>query len=188
MKRLSWRRVNVTLLKLLHLHDSPKKTAAAFAIGIFWGLSPVTPPFLGLQTGMALLCALVFRLNKIAAFIGTFITNPFTFVPVYMFGTYIGSLVLGYDLNIHASTFREFWTEVSGAPREAGIIGELKHHLSFLLTLIFGGTRKAAKAYFVGNFITATVVSVAGYFLTSWLIARYRRLREARRARRGMDS
>ncbi|MBN2209652.1 MAG: DUF2062 domain-containing protein [Candidatus Coatesbacteria bacterium] len=165
MKRASLRRVNVSLLRLLHLRDSPKKTAAAFAIGIFWGLSPVTPPFFGLQTGMSLLCALVFRLNKIAAFIGTLITNPLTFVPVYMFGTYIGSLVLGYDLNIKASTFRHF-----------------------SLTEVFGGTRKAAKAYFVGNFITATVAAVVAYFVLSWLLARYRRLREARRAGRDVGS
>ena len=165
MRRLSWRRVKVTLLRLLHLRDSPERTAMAFAVGIFWGMSPVTPPFFGLQTGMALFCALVFRLNKIAAFIGTLISNPFTFVPVYMFGTYIGSVVLGFDLNINASTF---------------------HHFS--LNEIFGGTREAAKAYFVGNFITATVAAVAAYFVLSWFIARYRRLREARRKRLKLDT
>ncbi len=165
MRRLSWRRVKVTLLKLLHLGDSPERTAMAFAVGIFWGMSPVTPPFFGLQTGMALFCALVFRLNKIAAFIGTLISNPFTFAPVYMFGTYVGSVVLGYDLNINASAFKHFSLED-----------------------VFGGTREAAKAYFVGNFITATVAAVAAYFVLCWFIARYRRLREARRKRLKLDT
>ena len=165
MRRISWRRVKVMLLRLLHLRDSPERTAVAFAIGIFWGMSPVTPPFFGLQTGMALFCALVFRLNKIAAFIGTLISNPFTFVPVYMFGTYIGSVVLDFDLNINTSTFKHF-----------------------SLTEVFGGTREAAKAYFVGNFITATVAAVVAYFILSWFIARYRRLRESRRERLKLDT
>lgn len=164
MKARFWRRASITLLKLLHLRDSPKRTAAAFAIGLFWGLSPI-PPFIGLHTGLVLLCAFVFRLNKIAAYIGIHITNPFTFVPIYMFGTYIGSLVLGYDLNISASAFK---------------------HLS--LTEVFGGPREAVKAYLVGNCITATVGSVVGYFVTSWAIARYRRLKESRRARLGPGS
>ena len=188
MKRLSWRRANVTLLKLLHIHDSPKKTAAAFAIGLFWGLSPVTPPFLGLQTGMALLCAFVFRLNKIAAFIGTLITNPYTFLPVYGFGTYIGSRLLGYHLHVSASIthflvegFR--WAEKAVKALFVGNFATVWHEAPRMHDF-----KSLAKAYFVGNFITATVVSVAGYFLTSWLIARYRRLMEARRARRDVDS
>ncbi|MBN2208359.1 MAG: DUF2062 domain-containing protein [Candidatus Coatesbacteria bacterium] len=161
----AWRRFKVGLLRLLHLHDTPKRTAAAFAIGIFWGMSPVTPPFFGLQTGMALFCALVFRLNKIATFVGTLVSNPFTFVPVYMFGTYVGSLILGYDLNINASTFRHF---------------SLKE--------VFGGAKEAGRAYFLGNFVTATVAAVVGYFLLSWLIARYRRIKQARRADLKLDS
>ena len=165
MMQLSWRRIKVTLLRLLHLSDSPNRTAAAFAIGIFWGMSPVTPPFFGLQTGMALFCALIFRLNKIATFIGTLISNPFTFVPVYMFGTYVGSVVLGLNLKINASTFRHF-----------------------SLSEVFGGTREAAKAYFVGNFVTATIAAIVSYFIFSWFIARYRRLREARRERLRLDN
>ncbi|MBN1592735.1 MAG: DUF2062 domain-containing protein [Candidatus Coatesbacteria bacterium] len=164
-RQISWRRVKVTLLKLLHLKDSPKRTAAAFAIGIFWGMSPVTPPFFGLQTGMALACALVFRLNKIATFIGTLISNPFTFVPVYMFGTYVGSIALGLDLKIDTNTFRHF-----------------------SLSEVFGGTREVAKAYFLGNFITATISAIISYFLFSWFIARYRRLRKTRRKKLKLDN
>jgi len=157
-RRLSWRRIKVALLKLLHLGDSPKRTAAAFAIGIFWGMSPVTPPGLGLQTGMALLCALAFRLNKVSTF-------PFTFAPLYMFGTYIGSVVLGQDLKINFNILM---------------------HIS--LREMFGGTREVAKAYFVGNFITATVAAIVAYFILSWFVARYRRLRESRRARLKLDT
>lgn len=164
MRRLSWRRAKVTFLRLLHLHDSPQRTAAAFAVGVFWGMCPITPPFFGLQTGMALVCAFIFRLNKIAALIGTLISNPFTFVPLYMFGTYVGSVVLGYDLNVNASAFRHF-----------------------SLTELFGGSKEAVNAYFAGNFITATFASLAGYFILAWFIGRYRRLRESRRKRLKLD-
>ena len=35
---------------LLHIHDTPSRTAAAFALGVFFGFSP----FLGLHTLLAL--------------------------------------------------------------------------------------------------------------------------------------
>ena len=38
---------------LLHIQDSPERTAAAFAIGIFFGFSP----FLGFHTLLALIVA-----------------------------------------------------------------------------------------------------------------------------------
>ncbi|MCD6326138.1 DUF2062 domain-containing protein [bacterium] len=161
----SWRGYKVALLKLLHLGDTPGRTAAAFAIGIFWGMSPVSPPFLGLQTGMALAFALVFRLNKLATVVGTLVSNPFTFVQIYTFGTYIGSLVLGYDIHINASAIRHFSIDE-----------------------VFGDLSEFLRAFFVGNFISATAVSVTSYFVFKWFIARYRRLRDARRARLKLDS
>jgi len=167
VQRVSWRRVKVTFLRLLHLHDSPQRTAAAFAIGIFWGMSPITPPFFGLQTGMALFCAFIFRLNKIAALVGTLISNPFSFMPFYMFGTYVGSVILGYDLNVNASTLRHFFRHFS-----------LKEMFSSPI----------AHAYFAGNFITATIASLAGYFILVWFIGRYRRLRESRRKRLRLET
>ncbi len=45
------------LEQLLHTHDTPRRTAAAYALGVFFGFSP----FLGLHTILGV--ALAFMLN-----------------------------------------------------------------------------------------------------------------------------
>lgn len=153
----AWRKTKTALLKLLHLRDTPKRTAAAFAIGVFFGMSPVTPPFLGLQTAMAILSAFAFKLNRLAAVVGTFVSNPFTFVPIYMFGTSLGAMVLRYDVHINPSAIR-----------------------GLSLKEVFGNGKEIATAFFVGNFISAAIAAVVSYFVLYWLIVRYRRARQAR--------
>lgn len=75
--------------ELLHLSDSPRKIALAFAIGVFIAFSPI----LGFHTIMVLLAAWLFRLNPVALFAGAFVNNPWTFTPLYglclWFGVYL---------------------------------------------------------------------------------------------------
>ena len=52
--------------KLLHVHDTPERTAAAFAMGVAIGFSP----FLGLHTAIGLALAFALNLNRVAALIG----------------------------------------------------------------------------------------------------------------------
>ena len=66
------------LVRLLHLKESPHRTALAFAVGVFIAFSPTY----GLHTASALFCAWAFRLNVVALMAGTLITNPWTLVPV----------------------------------------------------------------------------------------------------------
>ena len=65
--------------------------ASAFAVGIFFGMSPL----LGLHTALALLAAWIFKLNKFVAITGVYITNPWTIVPIYAFSTWVGTLLTG---------------------------------------------------------------------------------------------
>ncbi len=66
------------LTRLLHLKESPHRTALAFAIGTFIAFSPTY----GLHTLSALFCAWAFRLNVVALMAGTLINNPWTLVPI----------------------------------------------------------------------------------------------------------
>ena len=63
---------------VLHLGDSPQRTALAFALGTFIAFSPTY----GLHTLTALFCAWAFRLNLVAVLGGTFINNPWTILPI----------------------------------------------------------------------------------------------------------
>ena len=55
-------RFRTWLNQLLHTHDTPQRTAIAYAIGVFFGFSP----FLGLHTVLGLVVAFAFSLNRVA--------------------------------------------------------------------------------------------------------------------------
>ena len=50
------------LEQLLHTHDTPQRTASAYALGVFFGFSPL----LGLHTVLGLIFAFALRLNRVA--------------------------------------------------------------------------------------------------------------------------
>jgi hypothetical protein len=70
--------IRAHLAQILHLHESPHRTALAFAIGTFIAFSPTY----GLHTLSALFCAWAFRLNVVALMAGSLINNPWTVVPI----------------------------------------------------------------------------------------------------------
>src|SRR4030095_7779713 len=89
-----------TFRRLLGLDDPPERTALAFAVGVFIAFSP----FLGLHTILATLSALIFRLNTVAIYTGTFINNPLlTLIPIIIASYAIGAFVLGRPLRIPAA-------------------------------------------------------------------------------------
>ncbi len=76
---------------LLQLEGSPRRTALAFAIGVWIAFCPV----IGIHTGLALLIAVAFRLNRVALLLGAYVNNPWTLAPLFMAGTFFGCLLLG---------------------------------------------------------------------------------------------
>ena len=85
-------RVTRFFRRLFALDDTPERIAFAFATGVFLAFSPL----IGLHTFLGLIFALLFGLNRIALFLGVFINNPWTLVPIYAAGTYLGSLFVGF--------------------------------------------------------------------------------------------
>jgi len=79
------------LEKLLHIHDSPRRTAFAYALGVFWGFSP----FLGLHTILGLACAFLFNLNRVAVILGAYTNLPWVMAPYYTVTTMAAARVLG---------------------------------------------------------------------------------------------
>lgn len=78
------------LEKLLHTHDTPQRTAVAFAIGVFLGFSPV----LGLHTVLAVAIAFAFNLNRVAILIGVYVNLPWFIGPYYTLATLFGAAIL----------------------------------------------------------------------------------------------
>lgn len=77
--------------RLVRMADSPERLARGFAVGIFSGFFP----FLGAQIIVALLLAIPVRANKLVAALGTWMSNPLTYLPLYLFNFKVGCLVLG---------------------------------------------------------------------------------------------
>jgi len=89
---------------------SPSQRALGFGVGIFSGCFP----FFGLQTLMGVFLAKIFKGNSILAAVGTWISNPFTYVPLYYFNYRVGSLVLNIDkkiVDVTHITINQLWSQ-----------------------------------------------------------------------------
>ncbi len=79
------------LRQVLHLQESPQRTALAFALGVFIAFSPAY----GLHTAMVVLCTWLFGLNFLALLAGALVNNPWTIVPILGATYWTGALLLG---------------------------------------------------------------------------------------------
>ena len=75
---------------VVRLEDSPHVLAWGLALGVVIGC--VVPP--GLQLAVAGAIALLCRVNVITALAGTWVSNPLTYLPLYLFTCKVGALFL----------------------------------------------------------------------------------------------
>lgn len=92
MRHYANRKIRAWLHALLHTHDSAERTSMAFALGVFIAFLPPVPWF---HTLFALTLAFVFRLNRLATLIGTYVNTPFTLLPLLAAETSLGLALLG---------------------------------------------------------------------------------------------
>ena len=89
------KRLSEWLRFILHTDDTPFRAALAFAIGVFIAWTPA----LGFHTLLALAIAFLFGLNRVAVLAGTFVNNPWTFVPIYTASAWLGSFLTGSEVS-----------------------------------------------------------------------------------------
>jgi uncharacterized protein (DUF2062 family) len=131
-------RFRATISQILRVDDTPHRLALTFAVGVFIGISP----FIGLHAVIALAVAWIFRLNKVVILSGAFINNPWSFIPIYTFSTWIGTVILGTDLGImdvdwHSMTLGTFVSDLSSLimPFIVGttVVGGISAILSYVI-------------------------------------------------------
>jgi uncharacterized protein (DUF2062 family) len=71
------------------LRGSPEAVAGGFGLGIFIALTPTV----GAQVLLALTLATLLKLNRVAAVVPVWITNPVTIPPLFTFNYWLGSLI-----------------------------------------------------------------------------------------------
>ncbi|MCF7954640.1 MAG: DUF2062 domain-containing protein [Phycisphaerae bacterium] len=77
--------------RIIHLDDSPHRIALGASLGMFTAFLP----FLGLHTVIALMLAFITRSNKAVALLCSWISNPFTFIPIFVPCYLLGRSVVG---------------------------------------------------------------------------------------------
>ena len=95
---------------LWELEGTPAKRARGIAVGVFSGCFP----FFGLQSLMGVCLASLLKGNHLLAVIGTWISNPLTYIPLYWFNYKIGSFFLGRERelnNFSGLTQRQMWNQ-----------------------------------------------------------------------------
>lgn len=136
--------------KIFSLGKEPKNFAFSVAVGVFIGL--FIP--MGLQTIFIVPIAILLGCNVIIAWIFTFVSNPITIIPIYLFTFKIGELITSLEisstkLNLVLSkfNFENFWD----LGKEGLII------------------------FLSGSFAIAFLSAVAAYFISLSLIKIYNR-------------
>ncbi len=156
---MKWRRL---VDSLAGSSDSPRRTAAAFALGVFLSFSP----FVGLQIAIGMTLAFLFGLSRPAVFIGLCANLPWIIVPWYTLTTIAGGRLL--DRSI-ASDF--------GARLDALL--ELSFYTAAFRARAFDLVAPFFWSFLVGSTIGAAIVGVATYFVMAPLLARWRPARDA---------
>ena len=156
-------RVHGWLEQLLHTHDTPVRTARAYALGVFFGFSPV----LGLHTVLGLAFAFALNLNRVAVLLGVYSNLPWIIVPYYTLMTWMGAAILGIDIpsgtieRLVASLENRSWAEFRDA---------LMHLRSLLWAFALGST--------LGSGVLSLVAYRAALALISSHRQRVRRLQD----------
>lgn len=77
--------------RLTRTKGSAKYLARGFAVGTFAGFFPL----FGIQTAIGVLLAIPLRGHKLTAAVGTWVSNPITYIPLFWFNFRVGNWLLG---------------------------------------------------------------------------------------------
>jgi uncharacterized protein (DUF2062 family) len=148
------------LEKLLHIDDTPERTAAAFALGVFFGFSPL----LGLHTLLGMLAAFLLNLNRVSVLLGIYSNLPWLLGPYYAVTTVIGARLTGHRLP------PGFRLELAQLFELSLFDGEFWHRLVEML-------RPLGLSFVVGSTLGALALAAAAYPLARGFIASRRRIK-----------
>ena len=172
--KLKWINLKRIIKKLARSHSSAHDLAMGAAIGFFVGMLPI----MGIQMVVAAAIAVIFRVSKIAAIIPVWISNPFTFIPLYGFNYWLGHVLTGWG-----PTHEEYRTVIHQ-------VQELMHNSGFFegiveSTKLFGSMgQEAVYSLCIGSLLVGTVAALIGYPLCKKLILILRHRRDRKRLAR----
>jgi uncharacterized protein (DUF2062 family) len=149
-------RMRQWLDQMLHTHDTPERTAAAYALGVFLGFSPL----LGLHTVLGLVFAFALNLNRVAVLLGIYSNLPWILPAYYTLTTMAGAALLRVQVK------PKLLGELTAALADASWADfrRLAHALTPL-----------AWAYVLGSTLGALVLALVAYRVALAMIVAHRR-------------
>ena len=145
---------------LLHIDDSPERTAAAFALGVFFGFSPM----IGFHTVLGIAFAFLLNFNRVAVLLGVYSNLPWVVGPYYAFATmFVGAPLTGHRIP------PDFKARVAALFEHSILHGDFWRQV----LVIF---RPFIVPYTVGSTIGAVVISALAYPLALGFINSRRRI------------
>jgi uncharacterized protein (TIGR03546 family) len=148
------RTIRYQWLKFKRLQGDPKKLAWGMVLGVFVGITPTVP----FHTITVLILAPLLRVSPVTAYLGIWVGNPLAMGPLYLLAYKVGKFCL------HAA----------GKPL---VMPEVYDFHSLMQLLWKGGL-----ALQLGGIIIAIPPAIVSYFLTLWVVQRYRNRRALRAA------
>jgi len=139
-------RFRLKIKKILQLDCPPNRIAAAAALGVIIGFSP----YIGFHTVLAIGISFVFNLPLYPLIVGAYITNPFTFIPIYTVCYKFGEMVTR-----QSADFSVDFSEIT---------------FSCLLTT----AKSLIYPFFVGAHLLGLILGSITYILTYYLIKKYK--------------
>ncbi len=150
------------LNQLLHTHDTPQRTAVAYAVGVFFGFSP----FLGLHTVLGLAFAFAFNLNRVAVLLGVYSNLPWILPAYYTLATGLGAAIL--RASVPPGLLRELTATLGEWAWTWAYFRQLAHVLTPLVW-----------AYVLGSTIGALILAAIAHRVALVMIVAHRRRTEA---------
>ncbi|MBU2959737.1 DUF2062 domain-containing protein [Citreicella sp. C3M06] len=174
--RGGWTRAARYMQHRLHrLPDSPEKIAR----GVFAGVFTTFTPFYGLHFVVAGGLAWLLRGNFLAAFLGTFVGNPLTYVPIGIASLRTGYWLLGIDRHephhtslLHRFTMagQDLWDNLlnwlQGNPTDWTALNAFYHTVFY--------------PYMIGGILPGIITALVAYYLTVPVISAYQKRRRGR--------
>jgi uncharacterized protein len=140
------------LTEVVGADEPASRLAAAWALGLAIAFSP----FLGLQTILALLASVIFRLNKIDTLLGTLVMNPWTLAVYLPAATVLGQALTGISV-----------PRLEADPATLFTLAALRSQGAWLRPLLL--------CWLVGASVIAALVGIGSYLLIRRAVAAHRR-------------
>lgn len=148
--------------KILHADDPPHRLALGIAIGLFVTFTPT----IGFQMVLSVFFAWLLGANKLVGVPIVWISNPFTFIPIYYPCYVIGCKFLG--MPVVTDRWRQIGSDWNELLADASTRWGDKVRFWWDILMDFVGPLG------VGCLIVSTVIGLAGYYISLFTIRQYR--------------